>query len=294
MASTVTSTPSARRRSATVRSSSRPRSLDTDTTLFHQRHRSQATATTHTAPAPPSAPTATGLPRASATTPPTTAGGARSADHPTTFSSISRNGPPRTSRKIEKADERRRRAGPGPYSNQPPLLRTPPIVPRRVGGRRPRIVHTVPVIICEFRPILLPMNDWIGAPRESATRMTGAATCRGSQHSGVRTETCAPTQHPGPPRGRRSSDSVPGPRSIRSSSLRSGWSLLAPTLPTEYWRSSSRARYRGRRPHPAGVDADASDSLECVRWYRSSGAAQRDDEYLSNELADNTTSKFLK
>ena len=34
--------------------------------------------------------------------------------------------------------------------------------------------------------------------------------------------------------------------------------------------------------------------LECVRWYRSSGASQRGSEYLSNELAANTTSKFLK
>jgi hypothetical protein len=42
------------------------------------------------------------------------------------------------------------------------------------------------------------------------------------------------------------------------------------------------------------VDADVSDSLECVRWYRLSGAAQRGGEYRSNELADNTTSKFLK
>jgi hypothetical protein len=39
----------------------------------------------------------------------------------------------------------------------------------------------------------------------------------------------------------------------------------------------------------------ASDNgLKCVRWYRSSGASQRCGEYLSNELADNTTSKFLK
>lgn len=34
--------------------------------------------------------------------------------------------------------------------------------------------------------------------------------------------------------------------------------------------------------------------LECVRWYRSSGASQRGGEYLPNELADNTTSRFLK
>jgi len=40
--------------------------------------------------------------------------------------------------------------------------------------------------------------------------------------------------------------------------------------------------------------ADAPDGLECVRWYRSSGASQRGGEYLPNELADNTTSKFLK
>ncbi|MFZ1491668.1 MAG: hypothetical protein WAS51_17145 [Ilumatobacteraceae bacterium] len=45
---------------------------------------------------------------------------------------------------------------------------------------------------------------------------------------------------------------------------------------------------------PPDADADASDGLECVRWYRSSGAFQRCDEYLSNELADNTTSRFLK
>jgi hypothetical protein len=44
-------------------------------------------------------------------------------------------------------------------------------------------------------------------------------------------------------------------------------------------------------PNPA---LDAPSSRERVRWYRSSGAAQRCDEYLSNELADNTTSKFLK
>jgi hypothetical protein len=44
----------------------------------------------------------------------------------------------------------------------------------------------------------------------------------------------------------------------------------------------------GRSPVPT------DDSLERARWYRSSGAAQRCGEYLSNELADNTTSKFLK
>ena len=38
----------------------------------------------------------------------------------------------------------------------------------------------------------------------------------------------------------------------------------------------------------------ATNSLECVRWYRSSGASQRCGEYLSKILADNTTSKFLK
>lgn len=38
----------------------------------------------------------------------------------------------------------------------------------------------------------------------------------------------------------------------------------------------------------------ASDGLECVRWYRSSGASQRFGEYLQIELADNTTSKFLR
>jgi hypothetical protein len=42
------------------------------------------------------------------------------------------------------------------------------------------------------------------------------------------------------------------------------------------------------------VDADESDSLERAQWYRSSGASQRCSEYLPIELADNTTSKFLK
>ena len=44
----------------------------------------------------------------------------------------------------------------------------------------------------------------------------------------------------------------------------------------------------GRSPVPT------HDSLERARWYRSSGASQRGGEYLPNELADNTTSKFLK
>lgn len=38
----------------------------------------------------------------------------------------------------------------------------------------------------------------------------------------------------------------------------------------------------------------ADNGLKCVRWYGSSGASQRSRQYLSNELADNTTSKFLK
>jgi len=36
------------------------------------------------------------------------------------------------------------------------------------------------------------------------------------------------------------------------------------------------------------------DSLKPARWYRSSGATQRSGEYLPDELADNTTSRFLK
>ena len=178
--------PQARRRSATRRSSSRSRSLDTDTTLFHQRHRSQATATTNAAPAPPSAPKPTGRPKASANTPPPRAGGARSADHPTTFSSIIRNGLPR---KDESADGRRRRTGPGPYSNQPPLL-TLPIVARRAGRRRPRIVQAVPVIICECCPILLPMNEPVGllaAGRRRGVTFAAARGCvpmHGARHDG--------------------------------------------------------------------------------------------------------------
>jgi hypothetical protein len=38
----------------------------------------------------------------------------------------------------------------------------------------------------------------------------------------------------------------------------------------------------------------APDSQESARWYGSREASQRGGEYLSNELADNTTSKFLK
>jgi hypothetical protein len=45
--------------------------------------------------------------------------------------------------------------------------------------------------------------------------------------------------------------------------------------------------------HPT-PNLDASGDLERPRWYRSSGVTQRCSEYLSNELADNTTSKFLK
>ena len=45
---------------------------------------------------------------------------------------------------------------------------------------------------------------------------------------------------------------------------------------------------------PTSADADASDSLEPARWYRSSGASQRGGEYLLIEPADNTTSRFLK
>jgi hypothetical protein len=159
----------------------------------------------------------------------------------------------------------------------------------------PKSVHTVPVIICVDDGGSLPIaRATFALSSEHTTRMASATTCRGSRHSGVRTETCAPTQHPGPQRGRRSSAPVPGPCSIRSSWPRSGWSLLAPTSPIEYWRSSSRARDRGRQPQPAGADADASDWLEPHRWYRSSGASQRCGEYLRIGLADNTTSKFLK
>nr|AGC71299.1 hypothetical protein [uncultured bacterium A1Q1_fos_515] len=42
------------------------------------------------------------------------------------------------------------------------------------------------------------------------------------------------------------------------------------------------------------MGSDASDGMECVRWYRSSGASQHCGEYLLNELAGNTTSRFLK
>jgi hypothetical protein len=35
-------------------------------------------------------------------------------------------------------------------------------------------------------------------------------------------------------------------------------------------------------------------ALERHRWYRSSGASQRSGDYLLIELADNTTSRFLK
>lgn len=53
---------------------------------------------------------------------------------------------------------------------------------------------------------------------------------------------------------------------------------------------------QGHQPQAADADADADapDGLERLRWYRSRGASQRCGEYLSNELADNTTSKFLK
>lgn len=44
----------------------------------------------------------------------------------------------------------------------------------------------------------------------------------------------------------------------------------------------------GRSPVPT------DDSLEPHRWYRSNGASQRGGEYRSIELADNTTSRFLK
>lgn len=53
-------------------------------------------------------------------------------------------------------------------------------------------------------------------------------------------------------------------------------------------------RERSRQPQPADADADAPDGLECARWYRSSGATQRSGDDLPNELADNTTSRFLK
>jgi hypothetical protein len=113
-------------------------------------------------------------------------------------------------------------------------------------GSLPKSVHIVPVIICVDDGGSLPITR---APcelsTEPTTRMTGATTCRRSRHSGVRTETCAPTRHPsapwdtwttrpltrrqdarhlrararrrtrrrpdGPPSARRSSDSVPAP-----------------------------------------------------------------------------------
>ena len=171
--------PSARRRSATRRSSSRSRSLDTDTTLFHQRPRSQATATTKAAAAPASAPTVGCQPTAIDATPPARVGGARSADHPTAFSSTIRNGPPRIPLKTENADGRHRQTGPGPYSNQPPPLRTLPIVPRQADQLLPRIVHTVPVIICECCPILLPMNDPVGLLAAGRGRGVTLAAARG-------------------------------------------------------------------------------------------------------------------
>ena len=61
---------------------------------------------------------------------------------------------------------------------------------------------------------------------------------------------------------------------------------------------------RRRQSQPVDADTEgavhptpnlgAPDSLECARWYGSSEASQRCGDYLSNELADNTTSKFLK
>jgi len=109
------------------------------------------------------------------------------------------------------------------------------------------------------------------AIRASCRRPTmcgGVTTCRGFRHSGVRTQTCAPARHPsdqrgrwivppltrrqparphqarerrpahrrpeGPPIAPRSSESVPGPCSIRSSWPRSGRRLLAPTSPIAY------------------------------------------------------------
>lgn len=183
-----------------------------------------------------------------------------------------------------------------PSSGRSSTWQRPALQDWRTGSRSlPKSVHIVPVIICVDDGGSLPIaRPTFALSSEHATRMASAATCRGSRHSGVRSSTCAPTQHPGPPRGRRSSDSVLGPRSIRGSWPNSGRSLLAPTSPIEYWRSSSRARDRGRRPQPVDADADATDSLERARWYRSIGATQRCGEYLSNELADNTTSRFLK
>ncbi len=57
--------------------------------------------------------------------------------------------------------------------------------------------------------------------------------------------------------------------------------------------SHSRSTRTLTRDSPAAC-GDASDGLEDARCYRSSGASQRCGEYLSIELADNTTSKFLR
>lgn len=58
--------------------------------------------------------------------------------------------------------------------------------------------------------------------------------------------------------------------------------------------SSIRPSYREHQPQPAEAAADAPDSREKARWYRSGRATQRGGENLQIELADNTTSKFLR
>ena len=168
----------------------------------------------------------------------------------------------------------------------PATLRTLPSLPRQAVRRLPRVVHTVPVIICADDGGSLPIARAPPAlSSESATRTAagplaipascrrptmcgGVTTCRRLRHSGVRTQTCAPARHPsdqrgtwivppltrrqptrphqarerrptrrrpeGPPIAPRSSGSVPGPCSIRSSWPRSGRPLLAPTSPIAY------------------------------------------------------------
>ncbi len=83
--------------------------------------------------------------------------------------------------------------------------RNSPVKPRLEGAHRPsrlpRIVHTVPVIICECCPILLPMNDSVGArpapSSQSAKRMaaspvadTGASRWRATNCASRPVEDC--------------------------------------------------------------------------------------------------------
>lgn len=59
-------------------------------------------------------------------------------------------------------------------------------------------------------------------------------------------------------------------------------------------RHLSPAAERAGLGGASGIPIGHGRGLDRVRWYRSSGATQRGGENLQIELADNTTSKFLR